>query len=484
MDRVTQEILDLLEEINCVPRCSGHEEKIANWLKEWSLANGLNVKFDSVNNILIRVPASKRYERSPVIVIQGHMDMVCEKDPDSSHDFTRDPIEQYIEGDWLKARGTTLGADNGFALALALVLAKDKDLPHPPLELLFTVDEETGLTGANELMPDFISGKILLNLDSEDEGVFIIGCAGGLNTNIRIALEYTPVPEGHILCRMTVGGLAGGHSGVDIHEKRANANKLLATSLDTLLASFDIYLINIEGGSAHNAIPRHAEALFAISQDEYENALSVIRDIEKGARLDYRENDPLLSIGLTQQADKDVNTSLKKDLAKKIIDLLVQLPDGVARMSEDVPGLVETSNNLATMRMEDEYLAIISTQRSSADAGLSEITKEIEDISSSAGAIVLHNGGYPAWQPDIDSSLLQRSKKIYMETFGEQARTEVIHAGLECAVIGSKFPDMDMISFGPTIKNPHSPDERLHIPSVLKLWKFLTALLASFSGNY
>ncbi|WP_406657675.1 aminoacyl-histidine dipeptidase [Methanolobus sp. ZRKC2] len=481
MDEVTQEILDVLKEINSVPRCSGHEERIANWLKEWSLDNDFNFKFDSVNNILISVPASEGYEKSPAIVIQGHMDMVCEKNPDSLHDFENDSIEQYIEGDWLRARGTTLGADNGIALAMALVIAKDKELPHPPLELLFTVDEETGLTGANELMPDFISGKILFNVDSEDEGVFVIGCAGGMNTIISISLKFTPVPEDYIVCKLAVDGLAGGHSGVDIHEKRANANKILAMVLDTLILNFDLYLIHMDGGSAHNAIPRQAEATIAVSPDDHENILSLTRDIEKDARLEYSENDPVLSIGLTEQTCKDEIFSINKDLSERIVSLLVQLPHGVAMMSEDVPGLVETSNNLATIKMEDNDLVILSSQRSSTDSGLAEITKEIEAISASSGANVLHNGGYPAWQPDLDSPLLQRCKGVYRDTFGEEASIEVIHAGLECAVIGSKFQEMDMISFGPTIKNPHSPAERLHVPSVLKVWKFLTALLASFS---
>ncbi len=481
MDQITQEILDVLQEINSIPRCSKHEERIANWLKEWSLSNGFNVRYDSVNNILITVPASKGYETAPVVVIQGHMDMVCEKDPASSHDFSKDPVDQYIDGDWLKARGTTLGADNGIAIAMALVLAKDKDLPHPPLELLFTVDEETGLTGANALMPDFVSGKILLNLDSEDEGVFIIGCAGGLNITIRIPLEYDTLPEGHIICRLAVNGLAGGHSGIDIHEKRANANKILAGCLEAVFTDLNVGLISMQGGSAHNAIPRQAEALIAIPPHEYEDALSIVREMEENTASEYQEMDPTLSIRLLEQGEINECPLIKSKLVGDIIALLKQLPHGVARMSEDVPGLVETSNNLATITTCDNHFVILSSQRSSTDLGLAEITKKIEDMSKSAGATVTHNGAYPAWQPDPDSSLLQRSKNVYLETFGEKAAIEIIHAGLECAVIGSKFRGMDMISFGPTIKNPHSPYEKLHIPSVSKVWQFLTALLASFS---
>ncbi len=481
MDRITEEILGVLQGINSIPRCSKHEERIANWLKEWSLSNGFNVRYDGVNNILITVPASKGYETSPVVVIQGHMDMVCEKDPASSHDFSRDPIDQYIDGDWLKARGTTLGADNGIAIAMALVLAKNQEFPHPPLELLFTVDEETGLTGANALMPDFVSGKILLNLDSEDEGVFTIGCAGGLNTKISVPLEYDTLPDDHIICRLTVSGLAGGHSGIDIHEKRANANKILEGCLEALIKDVNIGLINMRGGSAHNAIPRQAEALIAVPLHEYEDALSIVREIEEDTASEYQEMDPNLSIRLLEQGEISERSLIKKEFAGNIITLLNQLPHGVARMSEDVPGLVETSNNLATITTDDNHLVILSSQRSSTDLGLAEITKKIEDMSKSAGATVIHNGGYPAWQPYLDSSLLKRSRDIYLETFGKEADIKVIHAGLECAVIGSRFKGMDMISFGPTIRNPHSPYEKLYIPSVLKVWQFLTALLSSFS---
>ncbi len=493
MDMITQEILEVFEEINTIPRCSRQEENIANWLKEQALSAGLSFKFDSVNNVLISVPASKGYETSPVVVLQGHMDMVCEKTQVSSHDFSKDPIRHIVEGDWLGADGTTLGADNGIALAIGLVLARHREISHPPVELLFTVDEETGLTGANELMPDFIAGKILLNLDSEDEGEFIVGCAGGLNTTITLPLERTSFPADHRVCRLVVTGLAGGHSGVDIHEKRANANKLLATALSTLMDSICLLLLDISGGSAHNAIPRHAEALVIMPPEQYESAVSIVRRIEEVARKEYGEYDLSLSVTISMQ-DADENLQpVSQDMGREMVSLLEKLPSGVIRMSEDMPGLVQTSCNLATVRTEggrtaegnrgDLRFVIVTSQRSSVNSELRDITNTVASIAASVGADVVHSSGYPAWQPDPSSPLTRRCTDIYSGIFGKVPEVKVIHAGLECAVIGSKFPGMDMISFGPTIRNPHSPDEKLFIPSVLRVWEFLLAILASFGQD-
>ncbi|AFV22656.1 aminoacyl-histidine dipeptidase [Methanolobus psychrophilus R15] len=492
MDLITKEILEVFEDINTIPRCSGHEENIANWLKEQALSAGLSFKFDSVNNVLISVPASKGYETSPVVVIQGHMDMVCEKTQGSFHDFSKDPIRHVIEGDWLRADGTTLGADNGIALAIVLVLARHREIPHPPLELLFTVDEETGLTGANELMPDFISGKILLNLDSEEEGVFITGCAGGMNTTISLLLERTALPADHRSCRLLVTGLAGGHSGVDIHEKRANANKLLASALSSLMEKTGLLLLSISGGSAHNAISRHAEALMTLPPEQYESALTIVRRIEEEALSEYSENDPSLSITLSTQVADERLLPVSQDMGRKIVSLLEKLPHGVIRMSEDMPGIIKTSSNLAIIRTETgraedgktgDRLLIVTSQRSCVNSELHEITNNVAITAESVGADVEHSSGYPSWQPDVSSLLMKRCKDVYSKTFGKEPEIEVIHAGLECAVIGSKFPGMDMISFGPTIRNPHSPDEKLCIPSVSRVWKLLVALLASFKAD-
>lgn len=483
MDEVTEKILSLFREVSSVPRQSGQEDKIATWLKEWALSKGFSVKFDSVNNVIIGVPASKGYDNLPAIVIQGHMDMVCEKACGCNHDFTKDPIVPVIEGDWLKAQGTTLGADNGIALAIALALAEDTGVSHPPLELLFTVDEETGLTGANALMPDFITGKVLLNVDSEDEGVFTVGCAGGLNSTIRMPLEYSAVPEDSLLFRLVVSGLSGGHSGVDIHEKRANANKLLAEVLQELIDDADIMLLDIIGGSAHNAIPRHAEAIIALTPNSMETVLSTISAFEKRMKAEYTGHEPSLSVILEEYVSEMYTKAITDCFARKVLGILLHLPHGVASISPAIPGLVETSNNLATVNIEDGELVVVSSQRSSVDSGLAVITEKVTSVADKYGANCSHGSGYPAWQPDLSSQLLQRCREVYFSVFDKYARIEAIHAGLECAVIGSKYEGMDMISFGPTIKNPHSPDERLYIPSVRKIWDFMVALLASFKDE-
>lgn len=483
MEAITKEILTVFEEINTIPRCSGHEENIANWLKEQALSAGLGFKFDSVNNVLISVPASPGYEALPAVILQGHMDMVCEKTQASAHDFSRDPIKHILEGDWLRADGTTLGADNGIALAMALVLARHREIPHPPLELLFTVDEETGLTGANELMPDFISGKILLNLDSEEEGVFITGCAGGLTTTISLPLERIPLPADHQVYRLAVTGLAGGHSGVDIHEKRANANKLLASVLGSLMDNADLQILSLSGGSAHNAIPRHAEALVSMLPGKYESVEAIVRSAEEEARMNYAEHDQFLSVIISVQAENEGLLPVSQEAGRKAVSLIEDLPHGVVRMSGEMPGLVQTSSNLAIIRTEGNQFVVVTSQRSSVSSELQEITGRITSTARSMGAEVRHGNGYPAWQPDPSSPLTRRCKEVYTKTFSKEPAIEVIHAGLECAVIGSRYPGMEMISFGPTICNPHSPEERLYIPSVLSVWNFLLALLASFKED-
>ncbi len=490
MDDITKEILDLFEVLNRVPRCSKKEGEISNWLKEQALAEGLSFRRDAVNNVLIRVAASPGYESSPVLVLQGHMDMVCERSPISSHDFTRDPIEHIIEGDWLRANGTTLGADNGIAIALSLVLARHREIQHPPLELLFTVDEETGLTGANALMPDFISGRMLLNLDSEEEGTFINGCAGGMTTNISLPLEYTRPPSAYNAYQLRVTGLAGGHSGVDIHEKRANANKLLAQVLRCLMDRTSVLLVAIKGGSAHNAIPRDAEALLALASEEYENAVKLVRQIEEDARKEFNEHERTLSIQITSSPD-GITHALSHEAGAGIVSLLERLPHGVISRAED--GSVISSSNLAMIRTMDagsmdtamegvarpQELRVVTNQRSSDISELHASTERVVAIANCAGAKASHEGSYPPWQPEPSSPLLKQCKDIYTKTFGKEPALKVIHAGLECAVIASRFPGMDMVSCGPTIKNPHSPDERLYIPSIIRVWDFLVMLLAS-----
>lgn len=479
MDQRTQNILFIFEQIDSIPRCSKHEENIANWLKEWALSHGLSFKFDSVNNVLITVPPSVGYERSPTVVIQGHVDMVCEKTESSTHDFSRDPIQLVYDGDWLRADGTTLGADNGIALAMALELAQDRTIAHPLLELLFTVDEETSMQGVNALNPDFISGKVFLNLDSEEDGVFIVGCAGGVTTRIEMGVDRVPVPESYSICKLLAEGMVGGHSGVDIHEKRANANKVLAAAIDKLL-DLNILLISVDGGKAHNAIPRYSQAVLAYPADSLQQMESVVSQMESELRLEYADREPGLTLSIEKAKFDAELRAISPGTSAKLVGLLLSLPHGVASMSADLPGLVETSSNLAVIKTAQDNFTIITSQRSSDMARLGELTDRINSMARSAGGAVHNSEGYPSWKPNMSSPLLQKCEDVYESIFGEKPEVEVIHAGLECAIIGSKFVGLDMISFGPTIKNPHSPDERLYIPSVSRTWEFLVALLASF----
>lgn len=487
MDQRTQRILSIFEQIDSIPRCSKHEGNIANWLKEWALFHRLSFKFDNVNNVVITVPPSPGYEKSPTVVIQGHMDMVCEKIKSSSHDFSRDPIKLVYDGDWLRADGTTLGADNGIALAMVLEVAHDPAIKHPTLELLFTVDEETSMQGASALTPDFISGQILLNLDSEEEGVFIVGCAGGVTTSIEIDLEHMSVPESYGICKLIAEGMAGGHSGVDIQEKRANANKVLALAIDKLmgvknsnLEDQSILLISADGGKAHNAIPRYSQAILAYPVNKLPQMELTIAEIESELRSEYAEKEPGLVLRFEKICKDDICQAVVPEIAKKLVNILLNLPHGVVSMSAAMPDLVETSSNLAVIKTTRESITIVTSQRSSDMVKLRELTDRINSIAISAGGAVYNSEGYPSWKQNMDSQLLYNCKNVYESVFDEKPKVEVIHAGLECAIIGSRFVGLDMISFGPTIKNPHSPDERLYIPSVLRTWEFLVELLASF----
>lgn len=479
MDQRTQNILFLFEQIDGIPRCSKHEENIANWLKEWALSHELSFKFDSVNNVLITVPPSVGYEKSPTVVIQGHMDMVCEKAESSTHDFSRDPIKLVYDGEWLRADGTTLGADNGIALAMALELAQDRTIAHPLLELLFTVDEETSMQGVNALTHDFISGKVFLNLDSEEDGVFIVGCAGGVTTRIEMGVDRVPIPESYTICKLLAEGMVGGHSGVDINEKRANANKVLAEAIDKLM-DLNILLISADGGKAHNAIPRYSQAVLAYPVDNLEEMGLIIAQLQSELRLEYADREPGLTLRIEQAKFDTELRAISPGTAAKLVGLLLSLPHGVVSMSADLPGLVETSSNLATIKSSQDSVTIVISQRSSDMAKLGELTNRINSMARSAGTRVHNSEGYTSWKPNMSSPLLRKCEDVYESIFSEKPEVEVIHAGLECAIIGSKFAGLDMISFGPTIKNPHSPDERLYIPSVSRTWEFLVALLASF----
>lgn len=458
-------------EILKIPHCSKKEKPLGDYILGVAERTGHKARQDAAGNIVVKIPASAGHETAPIVVLQGHLDMVCEKNSDVTHDFTKDPIEALIEGDWVTANGTTLGADNGIGLAAALVLTEDESVKHGPLELLFTVDEETGLNGARELPPDFLEGRILLNLDSEEEGAFTISCAGGADSEIVLPLDRKDSTGGTRL-RIGLVGLRGGHSGIDIHAGRGNAVQLLARLLRSCDAPFE--LIDLEGGSKHNAIPREAFArVITDGKDKITEALNVLFE---EIRLEFKavEKDVKLSIDETQEA---VEKPLSAASKSAFLNLLIGLPHGVMAMSQEIPGLVETSNNLAIVKCKSAEATVLNSTRSSILSALEATRAKLASVAELAGAKIELMEGYPAWSPNLDSELLKTMKSIYKKHAGKEAEIMAIHAGLECGIIGDKFPGMDMISFGPELKNPHSPDERVHIGSVERFWDLLTATL-------
>ena len=474
----TDRILEHFEQINAFPRCSKNEARLCQWLQRWARDLHLDYQCDPAGNLVVRVPASTGYNDAPTVVLQGHLDMVCEKTPDSPHDFNKDPIVSRRQGEWLTAGGTTLGADNGIAVAYMMALAEDSTAARPPLELLFTVDEETGLNGAKNLSPDFIHGRLLINLDSEDEGVFTIGCAGGVDTHLELEGHLETIPKDSAIYNIVVGGLKGGHSGIDIHKHRGNANKILARALALIRSQSAMGLLSINGGSRKNAIPRDAQAVIWIESTRQTQLDQFIKQMEATIRaelLNCEEDFFIKSFPATESSAGRQALSLAD--TDRAIAVLLALPDAVARMSANMEGLVETSSNLATLEMVDNRLCIVSSQRSSSMSRLDEITATIHSIGRLAGAHIQDKEAYPAWQPAMDSELLHRCKSAFRKLYDQDPVIQVIHAGLECAIIGGIYPEMDMISVGPTLRNAHSPDERLHIPSITKVWDFLVELL-------
>jgi dipeptidase D len=484
MEEKAKSILNYFDQINAIPRCSKNEEQIGLWLKQWAETKQLAVKKDAAGNLLVKVPPTPGYENAPVIVIQGHMDMVCEKSTESDHDFSKDPIRLVYHGDWLRAENTTLGADNGIAIALALAVASDESIAHPPLELLFTVDEETGLNGAKLLEPGFVEGKVLLNVDSDTEGVFTVGCAGGRNTNISRKLTFTALGDGSRIFDLSIGGLCGGHSGIDIIKQRACANKILARALYQLSSACDIRLVSIKGGSAHNAIARNADAVFACDPAESETLVKTITAFERSVKTEYETIETSLAVSLSPaHLAAEKNTALSVQETTSMINLILALPHGVMGMSALFEDLVETSNNLATIEIKDKTLQVVTSQRSSVMSRTDEITASINAVATLAGAETTFDCEYSPWTPDMQSALLKRCQEVYQQVSGKNAIVKSIHAGIECAIIGEKYQGMDMISFGPTLEDAHSPNERLYIPSVGGVWDFVVALLESYGGK-
>ncbi len=463
-------------EITQIPRPSKNEDKIITYLENFAKSKNLEYKKDRVNNIVIRKPASKGGENKPMVALQCHVDMVCEKNNDVDKDFLKDPIEAYIDGEWVKAKGTTLGADDGIGVAMQLAIL-DSDIDGiGPIECLFTVDEETGLTGANGLENDMIKSKYLINLDSEDEGQIFIGCAGGKNTLGFLPIKYQSVQEKNSV-EVFVSGLQGGHSGDDIEKKRGNAIKLLTRIVYDLLNSNEtIQLVNIEGGNLHNAIPREATAVLCYdNEDDYNKIKNIIADYQNVFKTELKISDPGVKITITK---KDItNKWLDREMAFRLIRLLYVLPHGVFAWSQDIPDFVETSTNLASIKKQDEQYIITTSQRSSLESAKENICNKVKSAFELAQANVEVNDGYPGWTPNPESYLLKLVAEETEKVLNKKPVIRAIHAGLECGLFSEKFPGLEMVSIGPEMKGVHSPDERLLIPSVKRTFDILINVL-------
>jgi len=480
-----KEVFSIFHEITQVPRPSKREEKIIKWLQDFAIQHQLDYSTDEAGNIVMRKPATAGYEDKPCVILQAHIDMVCEKNNDTQHDFDNDPIRTFVDGDFIKAEGTTLGADNGIGMALMLAAITSPTLQHPAMECLFTVDEETGLTGAFRLQDGFLQGKQLINLDSEDDGQIFIGCAGGIDTLAK--MHYTPTaltvasPDKYIALHIKVGGLMGGHSGDDINKGRGNANKILVRFLYQAFAAFDGHLSSLSGGNLRNAIAREAEATIAIPMAHKEDIRVMlnhyIADIE--AEIGDVEKDLFISLESTDMP----STFLPQAQAQKLIQALYACPHGMMAMSKTMPGLVETSTNLASLKMkEDEkgaFIEINTSQRSSVESKKHDVKQMVECALALVCDEVTHGDGYPGWNPNPQSPLLEVTKEAYKQLFHAEPQVLAIHAGLECGLFLEKYPYLDMVSIGPQMFGVHSPQERLSISSTGRCWEWLQRILTT-----
>ena len=464
-------------EICKVPRPSKKEEKIIAYLQNFAKEQGLESKTDEAGNILIKKPATPGKENLKTVILQSHIDMVCEKNSDSNHDFLNDPIETYIDGEWLKAKGTTLGADNGIGMAAQLAVLAANDIEHGPIECLFTVDEETGLTGAFALKEGFMDGDILINLDSEDEGELFIGCAGGANTTAEFAYEEIDAPQDYFFFNVAIKGLTGGHSGDDISKNRANANKLLNRFLSQLAAKYDLYLCEIDGGNLHNAIPREARALCAVPMKHKEDVRIDMNIYTAEIENEFSVTEPNLRTELGSESP--CAKAIDRDTVARLLKSVYAVHHGVYAWSQDMPGLVETSSNLASIKMVDGKIKIVTSQRSSILSSRKDMSEVVRSAFLLGGAKVTTGDGYPGWKPNPASPILKVAIESYKRLFGVEPKVKAIHAGLECGLFLEKYPHLDMFSTGPTLRGVHSPDERMHIPAVEKFWKHLLDVLVN-----
>lgn len=469
-------VFHYFEEVCQVPRPSKKEEKIRAYLLEFAKKHGLAAKTDEAGNVLIEKPASAGKENLKTVVLQSHMDMVCEKNKDTEHNFETDPIQTYVDGEWLRAKGTTLGADNGIGIATQLAVLASEDIEHGPIQCLFTVDEETGLTGAFALKEGFMNGDILINLDSEDEGELFIGCAGGAGTTAQFPCPMTAAPEGYFFFRVAVKGLTGGHSGDDINKNRANANKLLNRFLVQLMEKYDLRLCEIDGGNLHNAIPREAHAVCAVPMKDKESVRVDLNVYLSEVENEFAVTEPNLVMELESESPRA--EVMEQEAMKKFLLSLYAVHNGVYAMSQDIPGLVETSSNLASVKQRDGKIVVVTSQRSSILSSRKDMSQMVAAAFLLGGAEVTTGDGYPGWKPNPNSEVLQIAVESYKRLFATEPKIKAIHAGLECGLFLEKYPSLDMVSFGPTLRGVHSPDERMLISTVDKFWRHLLDVLA------
>lgn len=475
-----KQVFAIFEQITKVPRPSKHEEKISQWLVDFAAEHGIECVRDEALNVIMRVPATPGYEQHEGVILQGHMDMVCEKNGDVKHDFMTDPIETYVDGDFLKARGTTLGGDDGIGVAMSLAAITDKTLRHPAIECLFTVDEETGLTGAFKLKDGYLTGKRLINLDSEDDGQIFIGCAGGIDTLAKMHYQLVALPAGQwFAAHVCVNGLQGGHSGDDINKGRANANKIIVEFLQQVARETELYLATIDGGNLRNAISREAEALIVVPF-AYKEQLRIAFNLYC-AQVEERFGAVEKDLHLELESEVVPAEVIEPDKARKLIDALCECPHGMIAMSADMPSLVETSTNLASMKMKQDnkglFIEINTSQRSSVETEKHRIKDAVEAALSKACDEVTHGDGYPGWKPNVNSPLMEITREAYKRLFNAEPQVLAIHAGLECGLFLEKYPYLDMVSIGPQMYGVHSPQERLSISSTQRCWAWLCEVL-------
>lgn len=476
-----QPLWDIFAKICSIPHPSYHEEELANHIMGWAKEKGLHAERDQVGNILIRKPATAGMENRKPVALQAHLDMVPQKNNDTVHDFTKDPIQPWIDGEWVKARGTTLGADNGIGMASALAVLADERVEHGPLEVLLTMTEEAGMDGAFGLQANWLQADILINTDSEEEGEIYMGCAGGIDFISTLALTREAVPAGFQTFKLTLKGLKGGHSGGDIHLGLGNANKLLARFLAGHAAALDLRLVDFNGGTLRNAIPREAFATVAVPADKAQSLKALADEYLAILKNELAEKEKNLTLVLeSAQSDRAALTTASRDA---FVQLLNATPNGVIRNSDVAKGVVETSLNVGVVTMDEQNAQIICLIRSLIDSGKEYVVCMLESLGALAGAHTDAKGSYPGWQPDASSPVMALVRETYQRLFDKTPNIQVIHAGLECGLFKKPYPEMDMVSIGPTITGPHSPDEQVHIESVGHYWTLLTALLKAIPAK-